>query len=80
MSDGDREDVHVATEDEKAALEQIRRLLEELKLNNEVGATKITRQNQKNITRVTFGADNAGFQLDSNNGSISGFTFGRPTT
>ena len=63
-------------EDEMTAFQQSLRLLEELRVRNEIDARKIAQEEQRGRTHVTFGSENHGLQLYSNTGSMSGFTFG----
>ncbi|OTA82916.1 hypothetical protein M434DRAFT_84320 [Hypoxylon sp. CO27-5] len=70
------DDEHEAMEIERAALQQSLKLLEELKKSNEDEARKIAGEEYKPLTRISFGNNNAGFQLGTNSGPISGITFG----
>jgi hypothetical protein len=62
-------------EEERTALDSSRKLLQELlsKAQDEV-ISRVANENRR--TQVTFGNQNAGFQIGISNGSISGISFG----
>ncbi|KAI0837518.1 hypothetical protein F5Y06DRAFT_297374 [Hypoxylon sp. FL0890] len=66
---------HEVMENERAAFQESLKLLKELKARNEAEARRVAKEEQKNLTQISFGNNNAGFQLGTNNGSISGITF-----
>lgn len=62
--------------EEQAMLRVLLALLEGLKVKTQEEAKRMTVEEQKQSTHITFGDNNSGFQLGANSGSISGFTFG----
>ncbi|KAI1408970.1 hypothetical protein F5Y13DRAFT_97722 [Hypoxylon sp. FL1857] len=63
-------------ENERVAFRQSLKILKELRARNEDEARRVAREEQKSLTRISFGNNNNGFQLGTNSGSISGITFG----
>jgi hypothetical protein len=71
----DKDNALMQIEEERTALDSSRKLLQELlsKAQEEV-ISRAASENRR--TQVTFGNQNAGFQIGINNGSISGISFG----
>lgn len=74
-TDGGARDAHIL-EDKKAVFRQSMRLLEELRLRNEIDAKRVAQEEQRGQTHMAFGTDNKGLQMGINSGSMSGITFG----
>jgi hypothetical protein len=75
FTDRDEASMRQTIKEEHVLLQALVKLLEELKQKNEDEAKKMAR-GQERLVRVIFGDNNAGFQLGTNTGKISGFTFG----
>jgi hypothetical protein len=73
----DKDNALEQIEDERTALDSPRKLLQELLSKaREEAIAKAANESQNLSTQISFGTQNAGFQIGISNGPISGISFG----